>query len=45
MTPGPGRISHVFEIDLPRPRTLELQESAAFGEHEARLRAALRAQA
>jgi ABC-type nitrate/sulfonate/bicarbonate transport system ATPase subunit len=45
MTPRPGRISHVFEIDLPRPRTLELQESAAFGEHEARLRAALRAQA
>jgi ABC-type nitrate/sulfonate/bicarbonate transport system ATPase subunit len=45
MTPRPGRISHVFEIDLPRPRTLELQESPAFGEHEARLRAALRAQA
>jgi ABC-type nitrate/sulfonate/bicarbonate transport system ATPase subunit len=45
MTPRPGRISHVFGIDLPRPRTLELQESPAFGEHEARLRAALRAQA
>jgi ABC-type nitrate/sulfonate/bicarbonate transport system ATPase subunit len=44
MTPRPGRISHVFEIDLPRPRTLELQESPAFGEREARLRAALRAQ-
>jgi putative hydroxymethylpyrimidine transport system ATP-binding protein len=44
MTPRPGRISEIFEIDLPRPRTLELQESQAFAEHEARLRAALRAQ-
>ncbi len=44
MTPRPGRISQIFEIDLPRPRTLELQESPAFAEHEARLRAALRAQ-
>jgi ABC-type nitrate/sulfonate/bicarbonate transport system ATPase subunit len=45
MSPRPGTISHVFEIDLPRPRTLELEESPAFAEHEARLRAALRAQA
>jgi putative hydroxymethylpyrimidine transport system ATP-binding protein len=44
MTPRPGRISEIFEIDLPRPRTLELQESTAFAAHEARLRAALRAQ-
>jgi ABC-type nitrate/sulfonate/bicarbonate transport system ATPase subunit len=45
MTPRPGRISEVFEIDLPRPRTLELQETPAFAALEARLRAALRAQA
>ena len=44
MSPRPGTISQVFEIDLPRPRTLELEESPAFAEHEARLRAALRAQ-
>ena len=45
MTPRPGRISEVFAIDLPRPRTLALQETPAFAAHEARLRAALRAQA
>ncbi len=44
MSPRPGTISKVFEIDLPRPRTLELEESPVFAEHEARLRAALRAQ-
>jgi ABC-type nitrate/sulfonate/bicarbonate transport system ATPase subunit len=45
MSPRPGRISQVFPIELPRPRTLALQETPAFAEHESRLRAALRAQA
>jgi ABC-type nitrate/sulfonate/bicarbonate transport system ATPase subunit len=44
MSPRPGTISNVFDVDLPRPRTLELQESVPFAEHEARRRAALRAQ-
>jgi ABC-type nitrate/sulfonate/bicarbonate transport system ATPase subunit len=44
MTPRPGTIAAVIEIDLPRPRTLALAESPAFGGHEARLRELLRAQ-
>jgi ABC-type nitrate/sulfonate/bicarbonate transport system ATPase subunit len=44
MTPRPGAIAAVIEIDLPRPRTLALAESPAFGAHEARLRELLRAQ-
>jgi ABC-type nitrate/sulfonate/bicarbonate transport system ATPase subunit len=43
MSPRPGRVSATIAIDLPRPRTLELEESAAFGEYESRLREALRA--
>ena len=44
MSPRPGRISEVIPIELPRPRGLEVQESAAFAGYEARLRGALRAQ-
>jgi ABC-type nitrate/sulfonate/bicarbonate transport system ATPase subunit len=43
MSPRPGRVSAEIVIDLPRPRTLELEESAEFGEYESRLREALRA--
>jgi ABC-type nitrate/sulfonate/bicarbonate transport system ATPase subunit len=45
MTPRPGRVAAVIEIELPRPRTLALAESPQFGAHEARLRQLLRAQA
>jgi ABC-type nitrate/sulfonate/bicarbonate transport system ATPase subunit len=44
MTPRPGRIAGVLEIELPRPRTLALAESPQFGAHEARLRELLRSQ-
>lgn len=39
MSPRPGRIAAEFEIDLPRPRTLGLRETPAFGRHAARIRA------
>jgi ABC-type nitrate/sulfonate/bicarbonate transport system ATPase subunit len=43
MSPRPGQIWATITVDLPRPRTLEVEESAAFGEYESRLREALRA--
>jgi NitT/TauT family transport system ATP-binding protein len=30
MTPRPGRLAHVYEIDLPRPRTVEMTFEPAF---------------
>jgi len=44
MTPRPGRVCATFPIELPRPRTPEMQESAAFAGYEAQLREALREQ-
>ncbi len=43
MTPRPGRVAATLDIDLPRPRTLAITESPAFGAHEAKLRELLRA--
>ena len=43
MSPAPGASTRVIDIDLPRPRTLALEESPQFAAHEARLREALRA--
>lgn len=31
MTPRPGRIAAAIEVDLPRPRTVEMRASEAFG--------------
>ena len=38
MTARPGRIAEVLEIDLPRPRTLEMMGSTAFGHYVNRIR-------
>jgi ABC-type nitrate/sulfonate/bicarbonate transport system ATPase subunit len=43
LTPRPGRVAATLAIDLPRPRTLAVQETAAFAERERRLRHELRA--
>lgn len=33
MTPRPGKINRIIDIDLPRPRTLAMRESAKFAEY------------
>jgi NitT/TauT family transport system ATP-binding protein len=35
----PGRVAEVVEIDLPRPRTIDMMASDAFGRYTARIRA------
>lgn len=45
LTPRPGHVAGVVRIDLPRPRTLAVEESTAFAEHETRLRQMLRTHA
>jgi len=41
MTPRPGRIASVLNVDLPRPRSLELMSTPRFGEMAAEVRALL----
>jgi putative hydroxymethylpyrimidine transport system ATP-binding protein len=43
MGPRPGRVVAELAVDLPRPRRIEVQETAAFLDLERRLRAELRA--
>jgi NitT/TauT family transport system ATP-binding protein len=38
MTPRPGRIAEVIDIDLPRPRRLALRGTPAFAEYAGRIR-------
>lgn len=45
LSPRPGRVTAVVDVDLPRPRTPDVRESAAFAAYERRLRAALRGSA
>jgi NitT/TauT family transport system ATP-binding protein len=43
MTARPGRIGDMLTIDLPRPRTLDIMTSEAFGSYVRRIRAGLNA--
>ena len=39
MSPRPGRISEIIDVDLPRPRNLDIINSAEFGTYVRRVRA------
>ena len=39
MSPRPGKILEVIEVDLPRPRDLDIKESAEFGAYTKHIRA------
>jgi len=43
LTPRPGTIGDQFDVDLPRPRALEVMNTEQFGRYVARVRAALSA--
>jgi NitT/TauT family transport system ATP-binding protein len=43
MSARPGRIADLLEIDLPRPRTLDVMTTEAFGAYVRRIRGALNA--
>ncbi|NCB94467.1 MAG: ABC transporter ATP-binding protein [Clostridia bacterium] len=38
LSPHPGRVSAIVDIDLPRPRTRELRDTAEFNEYVVRIR-------
>jgi NitT/TauT family transport system ATP-binding protein len=38
MSPRPGRVVEVIDVDLPRPRALEMINSEAFGRYASRIR-------
>jgi NitT/TauT family transport system ATP-binding protein len=38
MTPRPGRIAEIIDVDLPRPRTLAMRETPEFVRDVARIR-------
>jgi NitT/TauT family transport system ATP-binding protein len=38
MTPGPGRIAEILDVDLPRPRPLEMRETPEFGTYTQEIR-------
>ncbi|MBI4788053.1 MAG: ABC transporter ATP-binding protein [Chloroflexi bacterium] len=42
LTPRPGQIERVIEVDLPRPRTVDLREAPRYAELVRAVRAALR---
>ena len=35
--PSPSQIREIVDIDLPRPRTVKIRESAAFGQYVTRI--------
>jgi len=43
MTARPGRIGDMLDIDLPRPRTLDVMTTERFGGYVRRIRAGLNA--
>jgi len=38
MSPRPGKIAEIIEIDLPRPRTLDVRATSKFGEYASYIR-------
>ncbi|HZV20556.1 MAG TPA: ABC transporter ATP-binding protein, partial [Hyphomicrobiales bacterium] len=42
MTPRPGRIGDAVTVSIPRPRTLDVVNTDAFGVYVRRIRAALK---